>query len=147
MAFDYGAKRTGIAVTDTGQMIATGLAGVDTTTLFDFVTNYLVEEPVERFVVGYPVGLDGQPTHATSRVDRFLAELAKRWPTIPISTTDERFSSREAMATLVASGVRKKARRDKKLLDQVTATILLREWLESREAGSMNDSNPSPTSS
>ncbi|MBI1191976.1 MAG: Holliday junction resolvase RuvX [Bacteroidetes bacterium] len=130
MAFDFGTKRTGIAVTDPGRMIATGLAGINTTELFSFIAGYLKREPVTLFLVGYPLGLDGKPTHATEAVDVFLRGLAKRWPAIPRQTADERFSSREAVRALVQSGVRKKARRDKHLVDEVSATLILQEYLE-----------------
>ncbi len=130
MAFDYGVKRTGIAVTDPGRMIATGLAGIDTVRLFGFIAEYLAKEPVGLFLVGYPLGLDGKPTDATAPVDVFLGGLAKRWPGIPRQTADERFSSRDAVRALVNSGVRKKARRDKHLVDEVSATLILQEFLQ-----------------
>jgi putative Holliday junction resolvase len=130
MAFDYGTKRTGIAVTDPGRLIATGLAGINTTEIFSFIYEYLKREQVTLFLVGYPLGLDGKPTHATEPVEVFLRGLAKRWPNIPRETADERFSSRQAVQALVQSGVRKKARRDKHLLDEVSATLILQEYLE-----------------
>lgn len=130
MAFDYGTRRTGIAVTDPGRLIATGLAGINTTEIFSFIYEYLKREQVTLFLVGYPLGLDGKPTHATAPVEVFLRGLAKRWPNIPRKTADERFSSRQAVQALVQSGVRKKARRDKHLLDEVSATLVLQEYLE-----------------
>lgn len=131
MAFDYGLKRTGIAVTDPGRIIATGLAGVDTPTLFEFISRYLERESVGMFLIGFPLGLDGKATHSTPAVERFIQELRKRWPGIECRTADERYSSRQAMQALVQSGVRKKARRDKHLLDEVSATLILQEYLQS----------------
>lgn len=130
MAFDYGVRRTGIAVTDPGRIIATGLAGVDTSRLFDFIASYLARESVTLFLVGLPLDNNGRDTHSTPAVRRFLAELRKRWPGIAIETADERYTSKEAMHALVQSGVKKKARRDKHLLDEVSATLILQTYLE-----------------
>ena len=129
LAFDYGIKRTGLAVTDPMRIIATGLDGIDTLKLLPYLAAYLTKEPVGLFLVGYPLDLDGNPTHATPAVDIFLRQLAKRWPWIPVQKGDERFTSRDAMQSLVASGVRKKARRDKHLLDEVSATLILQDYM------------------
>ena len=133
MAFDYGKRRTGIAVTDELQIIATGLAGVDTSGLMEFVADYLKQETVECFVLGYPTDLNGNPTHSTAAVEAFQKQLKKKWPAIPVKLVDERFTSRDATRALIASGIRKKARRNKKLLDEVSATIILQDYLQSQE--------------
>jgi putative Holliday junction resolvase len=132
LSLDYGIKRTGIAVSDPEQRIATGLAGVQTAELFAFLERYLQRETVSLFLVGYPLDHNNRPTHATAAVDAFLLELAKRWPAIPRQTVDERFSSRDAARALVQSGVKKMARRNKHLLDEVSATVLLQEYLYNR---------------
>ena len=129
MAFDYGKKRTGIAVTDPLQIIATGLTTVETEKLMDFLIDYLRKEDVERFVIGEPVGLDGQATDASEAVDEFIQSLKKQFPGIPVDKEDERFTSKMAVQTLVKSGIKKKKRRDKKLIDQVSATIILQSYL------------------
>ncbi|MFT7588386.1 MAG: putative Holliday junction resolvase [Limisphaerales bacterium] len=131
MAFDYGKKRTGVAVTDPLRIIATGLTTVETPLIFKWLKEYLLTEKVGHFVVGYPLNLDNSPTHNTEPVEVFIRGLKKRWPNIPISKSDERFTSKEAMQTLIASGVKKMARRDKKLIDEVSATLILQDYLRS----------------
>ena len=130
MAFDYGTKRTGIAVTDPGRMIATGLKGIETSQLFAFIAEYVKREPVGMFLIGFPLGLNGLPTHSTEAVTVFIRGLEKRWPQIARQTIDERFSSKDAVRALVQRGVKKKARRNKHLVDEVSATLLLQEFLQ-----------------
>lgn len=130
MAFDFGAKRVGIAVTDPLKIIATGLTTCATVDIYDFVAKYLVKEPVELFVVGYPTNLQGNPTHATPLVEKFIAQLQKKWPQIPVETWDETFSSRLAVKAMVDSGMKKKQRRDKATIDKLSAVIILQEYLE-----------------
>ena len=131
MAFDYGGKRTGIAVTDPMQIIATSLDTVDTTKVFDFITNYLKNEKVERFVVGYPKDLMNRDQAITQHVDKFIIELEKRY-NLPISKVDERFTSSEAQRTLVQSGMKKMQRREKGNLDKISANIILQAYLQSK---------------
>jgi putative Holliday junction resolvase len=130
LSVDYGKRRTGLAVTDPTRMIATGLAGVETQKLLPWLKAYLAAEPVGLFVVGYPSDAQGRATDATPLVELFQRQLAKRWPEIPVVLEDERYSSKEAMASLVASGVRRKARRNKALLDEVSATLILQAYLD-----------------
>ncbi len=130
LGIDYGLKRVGLAVTDPLQIIATALTTVDNKQALEFILNYIKNNEVEKILIGYPLDLRGQPTHATPLVDRFIAELMKRVGTIPIEKRDEAFTSKMAMKTLIDSGVRKKQRRDKKLLDQISATIILQEYLQ-----------------
>lgn len=132
MAFDYGLKRTGIAVTDPLQIIATGLPTVETSKLETFLKPYLAQEQVEAFVIGDPKNLDGSATHATGPVARFADQLRKWFPAIPIHFVDERFTSKLALQTLVAGGVKKKDRQNKANIDRVSATIILQLYLESR---------------
>lgn len=130
MAFDYGAKRVGIAVTDPLKIIATGLTTCVTNDIYDFVSKYLAKESVELFVVGYPTNLQGKPTHSTPLVEKFIAQLQKKWPDIPVEPWDETFSSRLAVKAMVDSGMKKKQRRDKAIIDKLSAVIILQEYLE-----------------
>lgn len=129
MAFDYGGKRTGIAVTDPMQIIATSLETVDTTKVFDFVANYIKKESVERFVVGYPKDLMNRDQAITQHVNAFVAQLEKQF-NLPVSKVDERFTSLEAQRTLVQSGMKKMQRREKGNLDKISATIILQAYLQ-----------------
>lgn len=129
LSIDYGGKRTGLAVTDPLQIIATGLAGVDTKDLFDFLKSYFLQEEVEKVIVGLPYGLDGKDTHATPLVKGFVTRFKKEFPAMPIQTVDEQYTSKLAVKALVASGVKKKERQNKKLVDEMAATIILQEYL------------------
>lgn len=131
MAVDYGTKRTGLAVTDPLQIIATGLTTVDTPQLFKFLKEYCQRETVELFLVGEPKNLDDTDTHASAPVRQFLTRLAKEFPKIPVKTIDERFSSRMATRAMIDMGLKKKQRQDKKLVDEIAATLLLQEYLQS----------------
>jgi putative Holliday junction resolvase len=132
MAIDYGGKRTGIAVTDPLQIIANGLTTVDTATIMAFLKKYCTDEPVERFVVGEPKNLDGSATHATGLVEKFVVQLQQQFPAIPITRIDERFTSKMAFQTMIDSGLKKKDRRNKALVDEISATILLQNYLQMR---------------
>lgn len=132
LAIDYGTRRCGIAVTDPLQLIATGLCTVPAHELRSWLTRYVATEPVERIIIGMPLGLDGQPTDATKPVKDILRLLQKDHPQIPFTTVDEAYTSRQAMQTLVQSGLRQKDRRRKILLDEVAATIMLQGYLEGR---------------
>lgn len=129
MAIDYGGKRTGIAVTDPLQIIATGLTTVDTKDLFTFLQQYVLTESVERFIVGEPKNWDDSDTHATPLVAAFVAELKKKFPTIPITLVDERYTSVMAKQSMIQSGMKKKQRQNKKLVDEIAATIMLQEYM------------------
>jgi putative Holliday junction resolvase len=129
LSIDYGGKRTGIAVTDPLQIIATGLTAVDTKDLFPFLKDYFQKEAVEKVIVGLPYSLDGSDTHATPLVKAFVIKFRKDFPAIPIETVDEQFTSRLAVKALIDSGVKKKDRRNKKLVDEMSATIILQEYL------------------
>lgn len=133
LSIDYGKKRTGIAVTDPLQIIANGLATVSTSELFTFLTGYVGKEQVERIVIGKPVQPNGQPSENLARVEQFVARWRKQHPEVPIEYYDERFTSVLAHRTILDSGIGKKARRENKgLVDEVSATILLQDWMQSR---------------
>ncbi|GAB3931150.1 Holliday junction resolvase RuvX [Mucilaginibacter myungsuensis] len=130
MAFDYGTKRIGIAVTDPLQIIATGLDTIHPKDIFDYLKKYLQTEQVERFIVGEPKQMDNTPSQSAQHVKGFVTLLKKSFPEIPISMLDERFTSKMASAAILASGRNKKDRQDKGLVDTVSATILLQNWMD-----------------
>tara|TARA_B100001142_G_C14281141_1_gene634957 strand:+ start:1082 stop:1492 length:411 start_codon:yes stop_codon:yes gene_type:complete len=132
LGIDYGTKRTGIAITDAMQMIASGLTTIPTHTIYDFISNIILKEDIACFVVGEPKSLGGTKTDATPHVNGFVKQLQKLYPRIPICKIDERFTSRIAKRTILDSGIRKKARRNKLLIDQVSATIILQDYLDYR---------------
>lgn len=132
MCIDYGGKRSGIAVTDPLQIIATGLTTVDTKDLFNFLTDYFKKETVELLLIGEPMNLDDTPTHATPLVLKAIEALKKKFPEMPIQTVDERYSSKNAVRAMVEMGMKKKDRQNKKTIDQIAATILLQEYLANK---------------
>jgi len=132
MAFDYGLKRIGIAVTDELQLIASGLTTVETSTIFTFITNYLKTEKVSLFIVGEAKQLNNQPSESEELIKSFVQKLEITYPTIPIIRIDERFTSKIAFQTMIDSGLSKKQRQNKKLLDQISATIILQSYLYNR---------------
>ena len=132
MSLDYGRKRTGIAVTDPLQIIATGLTTVESHTLRIWLKSYFGKETVERVIIGLPLGLDGNPTDGTKPVLDFIRLFKKDFPAIPIETVDEQFTSKMASRAILDSGIKKKERRNKELIDEVAATILLQGYLENR---------------
>lgn len=132
IAIDYGLKRTGLAVTDPLQLIATGLGTVETQKLTVFLKDYCQKEDVEGFLVGEPRGLDDQDTHASAPVRKFLAWLKRHFPKTRIETIDERFTSRMASRAMVDMGMKKKDRQKKGMVDEVAATMMLQEWMDAR---------------
>lgn len=135
MAFDYGTKRIGIAVTDPLQMIATGLQTVHPNQIVEFLKKYLQTEQVEVFVVGEPKQMDNTPSQSAMHVKGFVNLLKKTFPDIPVEMLDERFTSKMASAAILAGGVKKEGRQDKALVDTVSAVILLQSWMERRSFG------------
>lgn len=131
LAFDYGIKRTGIAVSDPLKIIAQPLQTVETSVLHIFLKNYLQTEPIEAFVVGMPTNLKGQDTHATQPVRHFIEALKNTYPQIPVYTIDERFTSSEAQKALFNSGLGKQKRSQKGLLDSMSASIILQTFMQS----------------
>ncbi|QXV66152.1 Holliday junction resolvase RuvX [Mucilaginibacter sp. 21P] len=130
MAFDYGTKRIGIAVTDPIQIIATGLDNVHPMHIVDYLKKYLQAEQVERFIVGEPKQMDNTPSQSAIHVRGFVNLLKKNFPEIPIEMLDERFTSKMASAVIAQSGMGKKARQNKELVDTVSAVILLQSWMQ-----------------
>jgi putative holliday junction resolvase len=129
LAIDYGLKRTGIAVTDPLQIIATGLTTIESSKLLSFLAAYVKKEPVELILIGEPKNLDDSDTHATQAVRQVMERLKKEFPTIPIKTVDERYTSKMATRAMVDMGLKKKQRRDKGLVDKIAATIMLQEYI------------------
>ena len=129
LAIDYGTKRTGIAVTDPLQLIATGLTAVETPKLMGFLKDYVNREPVGLILIGMPRNLDDSETDASPHVTRFIAQLEKEFPAIPVAPLDERFTSKMASRAMVEMGMKKKQRRNKGLVDEIAATILLQGYL------------------
>lgn len=132
MAIDYGLKRTGLAVTDPMQIIATALETVRTHTITDYLKKYLESEPVEAFIVGMPKKLDNTDTNNTRHVEAFVNRLKKCFPEIPVHTHDERFTSSMALKSMIASGYSKADRREKGNIDKISATIILQSYMESK---------------
>lgn len=132
LAIDYGKKRTGLAVTDPLQIVPGGLATVPTSTLFDYLCDYVSKENVERIVIGEPKQTNGQPSENMGRVKQFVTRWRKAKPEIPIDFYDERFTSVLAHQAMIDGGLGKKARRNKELVDEISATIILRDYLMSR---------------
>ncbi|MBP5340255.1 MAG: Holliday junction resolvase RuvX [Prevotella sp.] len=131
LSIDYGRKRTGLAVTDPLQIIAGGLVTVSTSELFDWLQAYVAREQVERIVIGEPRQLNGQPSENLPRVQQFVNRWRKAVPQIPIEFYDERFTSVLAHKAMLDGGLRRKARQDKALVDEISATILLEDYLRS----------------
>ena len=132
LAIDYGKKRTGLAVTDVLQIIANGLTTVPTPTLMDFIVDYVKREQVERIIVGMPKQMNNEPSENMCRIVPFVNRLKKLLPAIPVEYHDERFTSVLAHQAILASGIGKMARRNKELVDAVSATIILQSYMESR---------------
>lgn len=133
LAIDYGRKRTGIAVTDTLQMIAGGLTTVPSGELVGWLVNYVSKEPVERFVVGLPKQMNNEPSENMKYVEIFVAQLKKALPDIPVEYYDERFTSVMAHRVMIDGGLKKKKRQDKGLVDEISAVIILQSYMENKK--------------
>ena len=133
LSIDYGRKRTGLAVTDPLQIIAGGLATVATSELFEWLQAYIAREPVERIVIGEPRQPNGEPSENLARVQQFVNRWRKAVPNIPIEYYDERFTSVLAHQAMIDGGLRKKARQNKGLVDEISATIILEDYMRSRK--------------
>ncbi len=131
LAIDYGAKRTGLAVTDPLQIIATGLTTIDSGEMIPFLKKYLAAEPVELILVGMPLNLDDTATHGTPLAEAAINRIQREFPDMPIRTLDERFTSAKARSAMIEMGMKKKDRRNKRLVDEIAATIMLQEYLQS----------------
>ncbi len=132
LSIDYGKKRTGLAVTDPLQIIANGLTTVPTSELMAFIKGYVGREQVERIIVGQPKQADGADSENMKRVEPFVQRLRKELPDIPVEYFDERFTSVLAHQAMLQGGLKKKDRQNKALVDEISATIILQGWMESR---------------
>lgn len=132
LSIDYGKKRTGIAVTDPLQIIANGLATVSTSELLSYLKDYLSREQVEKIIIGRPMQTNGQPSENLQRVEQFVNRWKKEMPDVPVEYVDERFTSVLAHQAMIDGGLRKKARQDKALVDKISATIILEDYLHNK---------------
>jgi putative Holliday junction resolvase len=130
ICIDYGKKRTGLAVTDPLKIIATGLTTVETPKLMDYLKDYFTKEEVELILIGEPKNLDDTDTDATPLVAQFINRLKKEFPQIPLKTVDERYTSKMASRAMIEMGMKKKNRRNKALIDEIAATMMLQEYLQ-----------------
>lgn len=133
MAIDYGSKRVGIAVTDSCQLIANGLTTVHSKDLIDFLKKYIEKEEVECIVVGEPKRMNNEPSDSARFIEPFVVHLKRTFPTIKVERIDERFTSKMAFQTMIDSGLKKKARQNKALVDEISATIILQSYMERKK--------------
>ncbi len=132
LAIDYGRKRTGLAVSDTMQIIANGLTTVPTHELLDFIAGYVQKEPVERIIIGLPKQMNNEVSENMKYIEPFVRLLKKKIPEMPVEFVDERFTSVLAHRTMLEAGLKKKDRQNKALVDEIRATIILQTYLESK---------------
>ncbi|WP_405296282.1 Holliday junction resolvase RuvX [Algibacter sp. Ld11] len=132
LAIDYGTKRTGIAITDELQIIASGLTTVNTKEIFSFLKTYVSKERVELFLVGEPKQMDNTASESEVYILKFLSTLEKHFPNIPVKRVDERFTSKMAFQTMIDSGLKKNQRKNKALVDEISATLILQSYLYSK---------------
>lgn len=130
LAIDYGLKRTGIAVTDEMQIIASGLTTIPSETLIPFLKEYFSKEKVEKVIIGEPKQMDGTPSESATLIEKFIVLFQKEFTTMPLEKIDERFTSKMAFQTMIDSGLKKKQRQNKGLIDEIAATILLQDYLQ-----------------
>lgn len=133
LSIDYGLKRTGIAVTDPLKIIATGLTTIPSNTLIDFLRDYFSKEEVELVIIGEPRNWDDTDTHATPLVKGIIKKMIKAFPSMKIKTVDERYTSKMASQAMIDMGMKKMQRRNKALIDEIAATIMLQEYLRAHE--------------
>ena len=131
LSIDFGLKRTGIAVTDPLQIIATGLTTLYSKELIPFLKDYFSKEAVELILIGWPTNWDDTATHATPLVEKCIKELEKNFPAMPVKKIDERYTSKMAKDAMIEMGLKKSQRRNKALVDEIAATIMLQEYLRS----------------
>src|SRR5512140_3727384 len=132
LAIDYGKKRTGLAVTDPMQMIASPLATVPTAELVDYLIEYMKVETVDDIVVGYPVQMNNEPSESVKYIEPFLRRLKRLFPGTPVKQYDERFTSKMAFRAMIEGGVKKRERSDKGMVDRISASLILQSYLEKR---------------
>ena len=131
LAIDYGKRRTGLAVTDPARIIANGLTTVDTHKLWDYLIDYVKREPVDKIIIGMPTQMSGEASENQQNIIPFINRWKKNFPGIPIEGYDERFTSVLAHRTMIDAGLRKSARRNRALVDEISATIILQSYMES----------------
>ena len=129
LAIDYGQKRTGIAVTDEMQIIASGLITIPSATAIDFLKDYFSKENVEKVLIGEPKQMNGEPSQSTEIIEAFVRKFKSFFPDMPVVRVDERFTSKMAFQTMIDSGLNKNQRKNKDLLDEISATIMLQDYL------------------
>ena len=129
LAIDYGLKRTGIAVTDEMQLIASGLTTVESPTLIAFLKTYFITEKVEKVLIGEPKQMNGLPSESAPIIEKFVVEFIKVFPEMTLVRVDERFTSKMAFQSMIDSGLKKKQRQNKALIDEIAATIMLQDYL------------------
>jgi putative holliday junction resolvase len=129
LAIDYGLKRTGIAVTDELQIIASGLTTIPSETAMVFLTAYFAKEDVIKVLIGEPKQMNGQPSESTEIIEKFVSKFKNSFPNMKIERTDERFTSKMAFQTMIDSGLKKSQRKNKALVDEIAATIMLQDYL------------------
>ena len=129
IGLDYGQKRVGVSISDSSQIIATGLTTVINQNIFHFLNNLFLEEEIDTIVVGYSKNLDGTDSDISTEIENFICKLNSNYPTKKIRTVDERFTSKIAFRSMIDSGVKKQKRRKKPLIDEVSATIILQDYL------------------
>lgn len=132
ISIDYGRKRTGLAATDTLQLIANGLCTVASSEVISFLKKYAEKEPVEKFIVGLPKQMNNQPSENMKYIEPFVNQLKKNFPDIPVEMVDERFTSVLAHQAMIDGGLKKKDRRDKALVDEISAVIILQSYMETQ---------------
>lgn len=133
LAIDFGKKRTGIAVTDDFQIIASGLTTVDSEKIIDFLKNYFSQHKVEKVIIGEPKQMDGTASESTELIEKFIKKFQNEFPIMPIERIDERFTSKMAFQVMIDSGLKKKQRQNKGLIDEIAATIMLQDYLYYRK--------------
>lgn len=129
LSIDYGLKRTGIAVTDELEIIASGLTTIPSETAISFLTTYFSKEQVSEVLIGEPKQMNGEPSESTAIIEEFVKKFSKAFPEMKIIRVDERFTSKMAFQTMIDSGLNKKKRQDKALVDEISATIMLQDYL------------------
>lgn len=129
LAIDYGLKRTGIAVTDEMQLIASGLTTVESPTLIPFLKTYFTKEKVEKVLIGDPKQMNGLPSESAPLIEKFILEFIRNFPEMTLVRVDERFTSKMAFQSMIDSGLKKKQRQNKALIDEISATIMLQDYL------------------
>ena len=129
LAIDYGQKRTGIAITDEMQIIASGLTTIPSETAISFLKEYFDKEKVERVLIGEPKQMNGEPSQSTEIIEKFVVLFTNAFPEMKIERVDERFTSKMAFQTMIDSGLKKKQRQNKALIDEISATIMLQDYL------------------